>query len=50
MTPGDLKSVWQKYRFADKSGLTHDEMISVLEKEVQYKQTEKVGNIGFSVS
>ena len=47
LTPGDLKSVWQKYRFADKSELKLSEIISVLEKEIQYKQPKKAVNIGF---
>ena len=47
LTPGDYKSVWQKYRFADKTDLSHDEIISVLEKEVRYKQPKKAVNIGF---
>jgi transitional endoplasmic reticulum ATPase len=47
LTPGDYKSVWQKYRFADKISLSHDEIISVVEKEVQYKHPEKAVNIGF---
>jgi len=47
LTPGDIKSIWQRYRFSDQSNLPHDELIRALEKEIRYKQTEKAGSIGF---
>ncbi len=47
LTPGDIKAVWQRYRFADDITITHDKIIGELETEVAYKKDKEMKTIGF---
>jgi len=47
LTPGDIKAVWQRYRFADSGTITHDKIIGELETEVAYKKDKEMKTIGF---
>jgi len=47
LTPGDIKAVWQRYRFANDMTLTHEKIIGELETEVAYKKDKEMKTIGF---
>ncbi|HQH98410.1 MAG TPA: AAA family ATPase [Spirochaetota bacterium] len=47
LTPGDIKAVWQRYRFADTGTITNDKIIGELEIEVAYKKDKEMKTIGF---
>jgi len=47
LTPGDIKAVWLRYRFADDTTLTHEKIIGELEIEIQYKKDKDMKTIGF---
>ena len=47
LVPGDIRAVWQKFRFAASSETTHDTIISSLEDEVRYREGGRE-NVGFA--
>lgn len=47
LTPGDIKAVWQRYRFMPKEDIDHSTVILTLEKEVKYRGEDIRPKIGF---
>ncbi len=47
LTPGDIRAVWQRYRFTDTGTITHEKIIGELEAEVAYKKDKEMKTIGF---
>ncbi|HSV31972.1 MAG TPA: ATP-binding protein, partial [Atribacteraceae bacterium] len=47
LTPGDLKAVWQRYRYVSKCEMDHELIIKELENEIKYRVTVNIGKIGF---
>jgi hypothetical protein len=47
LTPGDVKAVWQKYRFLLRFDREHHALLAALEKEAVYKAEENIQFIGF---
>lgn len=47
LTPGDLKAVWQRYRYVSKCEMDHEHIIGELENEITYRDTTNNGKIGF---
>nr|HPQ55301.1 AAA family ATPase [Spirochaetota bacterium] len=50
LTPGDIRSVWNRNRFLDAAAFNHHEVIEALEKEVAYRTGSAVLKVGFQVS
>ncbi|MDI6790524.1 MAG: AAA family ATPase [Thermodesulfobacteriota bacterium] len=47
LTPGDIKAVWQRYRFSSGKAVSHDNIIGAIEKEVEYRGESPKPKIGF---
>ncbi|MDP3028616.1 MAG: AAA family ATPase [Deltaproteobacteria bacterium] len=47
LTPGDIKAVWQRYRFSSEKDISHDDIIGAIEKEVEYRGECPKPKIGF---
>ena len=47
LTPGDIKAVWQRYRFLPEAESNMANIITALEKEAFYKGEDRVEKIGF---
>ena len=47
LVPGDIRAVWQKFRFSTPAEMTHDMVISWLEDEVRYREGSRE-NVGFA--
>ncbi len=47
LTPGEIRSVWQRYRTSLSGRTDYSGIIDELEKEVSYKTAGKTGKIGF---
>jgi hypothetical protein len=47
LTPGDIKAVWQRYRYLPEAERNLANLLSALEKEAVYKGEDKTERIGF---
>ena len=47
LTPGDMKAVWQRYRFSSGKAVSHEDIIRAMEKEVEYRGESPKPRIGF---
>ncbi|MDQ7837025.1 MAG: AAA family ATPase [Thermodesulfobacteriota bacterium] len=47
LTPGDIKAVWQRYRFSSEKDVSHDDILGAIEKEVEYRGESPKPKIGF---
>ena len=46
ITPGDLKAVWDKFRYSDQAEMTHASIVEALEEESRH-HADASGRIGF---
>jgi len=47
LTPGDLNTVWRRFRFIPDDEMRHEGIISALESEAGYRSQNSVSSIGF---
>ncbi|HPJ40342.1 MAG TPA: AAA family ATPase, partial [Spirochaetota bacterium] len=50
LTPGDIRSVWNRNRYLDNEAFSHHAIIEALEKEVKYSTGSEAPRVGFQVS
>ena len=50
LTPGDIRSVWNRNRYINNEAFSHHAIIEALEKEVKYRIGSEAPRVGFQVS